>query len=169
MWTPRRPSTDSRRQLSEANTRECGCPQSESRTLPADKKQKVRKCSKLGRKSIDRRAQIGGQEDTQKGDKAAADRPGIPPVHRTLFLQLTCSPGPALSFRLGPRHRPWEAEPLTCPGPREAALPPVSLPWPGGAWLRGKTEPWGKGDSLRACCCFLSWLTPVSPEPLTPL
>lgn len=43
---------------------------------------------------------------------------------------------------LGPRR------PSPSPGPREAALTPVPLSWPGWAWLRGKTEPRGRGESV---------------------
>lgn len=101
---------------------------------------------RYGQTDTDRRA--GRYPETRQ--RHQLDRARIPRVHHTLFFQLTCSPGPALPFRLGPSPRPQEAKPLTCPGPGEAAPPPVPLPWPGGAWLRGKTEPRGKGESVPA-------------------
>lgn len=50
----------------------------------------------------------------------------------------------------------------TYASPGEAALPPVLLPWPGGAWLWGKTEPWGKGEPIpTAASSVLANLCPL--------
>lgn len=50
------------------------------------------------------------------------------------------------------------------PWPRRSCPATCPLPWPGGAWLRGRTEPRG-GGGIHTCCCFLCLGCPCPPKP----
>ena len=56
------------------------------------------------------------------------DRLRVPPVHWHTFLSAHLFSRTSAVLPAGAQTRPWEAEPLTCPGPGEAALPPAPFP-----------------------------------------